>query len=77
MLFQKSASRTCQLLFDEFAGKMVKDVLDGRYLASLDLNELESVRATLIQAYNLAFEVFFLEFLFRDIYRCSYIYFFS
>uniref|UniRef100_A0AAF5RVJ5 Protein kinase domain-containing protein n=2 Tax=Wuchereria bancrofti TaxID=6293 RepID=A0AAF5RVJ5_WUCBA len=50
------AYRTCQMLFDEFAGKMVRDVLDGQELSSLDINELESVRATLIQAYNLAFE---------------------
>ncbi|VBB31573.1 unnamed protein product [Acanthocheilonema viteae] len=50
------AYQTCQMLFDEFAGKMVRDVLDGQELSSLDVNELESVRATLIQAYNLAFE---------------------
>uniref|UniRef100_A0A8R1TVV2 Protein kinase domain-containing protein n=1 Tax=Onchocerca volvulus TaxID=6282 RepID=A0A8R1TVV2_ONCVO len=50
------AYRICQMLFDEFAGKMIKDVLDGQELSSLDVNELESVRATLIQAYNLAFE---------------------
>ncbi|KAM3717480.1 Mitogen-activated protein kinase kinase kinase [Dirofilaria immitis] len=50
------AYRTCQMLFDEFAGKMIRDVLDGQKLSSLDVNELESVRATLIQAYNLAFE---------------------
>ncbi|EFO22624.2 STE/STE11/MEKK4 protein kinase [Loa loa] len=50
------AYRACQMLFDEFAGKMVRDVLDGQELSSLDVNELESVRATLIQAYNLAFE---------------------
>ncbi|CAG9537921.1 unnamed protein product, partial [Cercopithifilaria johnstoni] len=50
------AYRNCQMLFNEFAGKMVRDVLDGQELNSLDVNELESVRATLIQAYNLAFE---------------------
>lgn len=55
--FQELAYRTCQMLFDEFAGKMVRDILDGQELNSLDVNELESVRATLIQAYNLAFEV--------------------
>uniref|UniRef100_A0A915PXE2 Protein kinase domain-containing protein n=1 Tax=Setaria digitata TaxID=48799 RepID=A0A915PXE2_9BILA len=53
---RKLAYGTCQMLFDEFAGKMVDDVLDGHELSSLDANELESVRATLIQAYNLAFE---------------------
>ncbi|VDN17719.1 unnamed protein product [Gongylonema pulchrum] len=53
---KESASQTCQMLFNNFAGKMIEDVLDGRELCSLDHNELESVRATLIQAYNLAFE---------------------
>lgn len=53
------------MLFDEFAGKMVRDVLDGQELSSLDINELESVRATLIQAYNLAFEVRLLFFTIR------------
>ncbi|VDN08412.1 unnamed protein product [Thelazia callipaeda] len=47
---------TCKMLFENLAGKIVEDILDGQELSSLDINELESVRATLIQAYNLAFE---------------------
>lgn len=36
---------------------MAEEVLDNRLPESLDPNELESIRATLIQAYNAAFEV--------------------
>lgn len=53
--------QTCRILWTDLAAGMADEVLDGRLLASLDSNELESVRATLLQAYNLAFEVCFIK----------------
>uniref|UniRef100_F1KR93 Mitogen-activated protein kinase kinase kinase 4 n=1 Tax=Ascaris suum TaxID=6253 RepID=F1KR93_ASCSU len=60
---KEEAMQTCRILWTDLAAGMADEVLDGRLLASLDSNELESVRATLLQAYNLAFEYH------RELYR--------
>ncbi|KHN80011.1 Mitogen-activated protein kinase kinase kinase 4 [Toxocara canis] len=60
---KEEAVQTCRILWTHLAAGMADEVLDGRLLVSLDANELESVRATLLQAYNLAFEYH------RELYR--------
>lgn len=60
---KEGAIETCRILWTGLASRLADEVLDGRPLSSLDQNEMESMRATLLQAYNLAFEYH------RELYR--------
>lgn len=56
-MVQEVAVETCDMIWNDLAGRLFEEILDDRVLCSLDQNELESLRATVIQAYNFAFEV--------------------
>ncbi|MFH4978632.1 hypothetical protein AB6A40_005341 [Gnathostoma spinigerum] len=55
---KEKAKAVCEMLWDTFTGGMTEKVLDGEKIESLDSYERESLRATLLQSFDLAFEYY-------------------